>query len=155
MANERDAHQKNLRKGRFSRPGYAFFITTNSKNRLPLFADASAARIILDSLKWLTDQGRITLIAAVVMPDHLHFVMQLHTGTVQSVMHSLKSFTSNKINVLLGREGPLWEPQYHDHGIRNDEDLKESVRYCLENPVRKGLVEDFRGYPHWYCIYEI
>jgi hypothetical protein len=29
------------------------------------------------------------------------------------------------------------------------------VSYCLENPLRKGLVGNFKEYPHWYCAYEV
>jgi REP element-mobilizing transposase RayT len=120
-----------------------------------VFSDPTASKIVLDSLKWLSEQGRIKLIAAVVMPDHIHFVARLQNTTLPSLMQSLKSFTSNKINDLLGREGLLWEPQYYDHAIRTDDELKERVDYCLQNPVRKGLVNHFKQYPHWYCVYEV
>lgn len=109
----------------------------------------------MDCLKWLHKQGRIDLIAAVIMPDHIHFVARLLSTSLPSLMHSLKSFTSNKINEQLGREGPLWEPQYFDHAVRTDEELKDRVNYCLQNPVRKGLVGGFDEYPHWYCAYEV
>jgi REP element-mobilizing transposase RayT len=120
-----------------------------------VFSDPAAAKIVLEALEWLNEQGRIELIAAVVMPDHIHFAARLQNTTLQSLMHSLKSFTSNKINDLLRREGPLWEPQYYDHAIRTDDELKECVNYCLHNPVRKGLANHFKEYPHWYCVYEV
>ncbi|HOV88164.1 MAG TPA: transposase [Syntrophobacteraceae bacterium] len=149
------AHQRNLRKGRFSRPGDFTFITTGTKGKDPVFSDTTAATIILDCLKWLNDQSRIHLIAAVVMPDHIHFVARLLNTTLPSLMHSLKSFTANRINERLGRVGPLWEPQYYDHAVRSEDELRECVRYCLENPARKGLIKDFKAYPHWYCVYEV
>jgi REP element-mobilizing transposase RayT len=149
-----DAHQRNLRKGRFSQCGYWYLITTGTKGRLPMLSDPAASRIVMDCLKWLEKQGRMDLTAGVIMPDHIHFVARLLSTTLPSLMHSLKSFTSNKINEELGREGPLWEPQYHDHAIRTDDELKERVIYCLHNPVRKGLVNHFKDYPHWYCAYE-
>lgn len=151
----REAHQRNLRKGRFSQSGYCYFITTGTKKRVPVFADPAAAKIIMDCLQWLDEQARIDLAAAVVMPDHVHFVARLLTASLPSLMHSLKSFTSSKINELLGRAGPLWESQYHEHAIRTDDELLERVRYCLQNPVRKGLVSQLQEYPHWYCAYEL
>ena len=120
-----------------------------------MFSDPDASKIVMDCLKWLNEQGRIELIAAVVMPDHVHFAARLQNTTLSSLMHSLKSFTSNKINGLLGREGVLWEPQYYDHAIRNDDELRECVNYCLQNPVRRGLVRQFKEYPYWYCVYEV
>ncbi|WP_281796013.1 REP-associated tyrosine transposase [Desulforhabdus amnigena] len=151
----REAHQRNLRKGRFSQLGYAYFITTSTKTRLPLFSDPIASKIILDSLRWLNEQGKIELVAAMVMPDHIHFVARLQNPALPSLMHSFKSYTSNKINDLFRREGSLWEPQYYDHAIRTDDELLDRVNYCLQNPVRRGLVEHFKEYPHWYCAYEV
>ena len=89
------------------------------------------------------------------MPNHLHFVAGLKAGTISSVMHSLKSFTSNQLKSLLSYEGPIWQSQYHDHATRKDEVLIEVITYCLYNPVRAGLVDDFHDYAHWYCKYEI
>lgn len=109
----------------------------------------------MDCLKWQNEQGRIDLIAAVVMPDHVHFIARLLNASLPSLMHSLKSFTSNQINNQLGRKGPLWEPQYYDHGIRTDDELRDLVIYCLQNPVRKGLVNHFKEYPNWYCAYDV
>lgn len=151
----KEAHQRHLRKGRFSHQGYWYFITTGTKNRLPVFSDPAAAKVVMECLKWLNEQGAIKLIAAVVMPDHIHFAACLQSKTLPELMHSLKSFTSNKVNGLLDRKGPLWEPQYCDHAIRTEDELKECVDYCLRNPVRKGLADNFKDYPHWYCAYEL
>ena len=150
-----EAHQINLRRGQFSQSGQYYFITASTKGRLPVFSDPAASKIVLDSLRWLDDQGRIALVTAVVMPDHIHFAARLLTTTLPSLVHSLKSFTSNEINELYGRQGPVWEPHYYDHAIRSEGELTERVYYCLQNPVRKGLVNHFKEYPHWYCAYEV
>ncbi len=151
----KDARQRNLRRGRFSHPGYWYFITTSTKNRSPVFLDPVTARVVIDSLKRLNGQGAIELIAVVVMPDHVHFAARLQDKTLSALMHSLKSFTAQKINGLLERNGQLWEPQYHDHAIRTEDELKNCVGYCLQNPMRKGLVDNFKEYPHWYCAYDV
>jgi REP element-mobilizing transposase RayT len=70
-------------------------------------------------------------------------------------MRSLKRHTAKEINILLERDGTFWQPQYHDHAIRKDEDLNEVVLYTLHNPVRAGLVKDFRDYPFWYCRWNV
>ena len=41
----------------------------------------------------------------------------------------------------------LWQESYYDHVLRDDEDIDRTVRYVLENPVRKGLVLEFDEYP--------
>ncbi len=148
-------HQNDLREGRYIEAGLYYFITTNTKGREKVFLHPTAAEIALDALKWLNDKKRINLITAVVMPDHLHFVSELKDTSLSNVIHSLKSYTANKINKIIGRNGQLWERQYYEHGIRNEESLMDIVKYCLENPLRKGLVDDFREYKYWYCVYDV
>jgi putative transposase len=144
-----------LRKGRASIKNQHYLITTAVVDRKPVLNQAGAAKIVLESLHWLEDQGKILLDAAVVMPDHLHFVAGLKQGSLSQSMHSLKSYTAQKINFLLQKEGPFWQRHYHDHALRQDEDLIEVVRYALNNPVRAGLVKDFHDYPFWHCRWDM
>ena len=144
-----------LRKGRASIVNQHYLITTSVIERKPLLAQNGAPEIILDSLLWLEKQGKIIVDAAVVMPDHLHIVAALRKESLSTVMHSLKRYLARKINLLLKREGPFWQRQYHDHAVRKDEDLNQLVQYTLNNPVRAGLVSDFRDYPFWYCRWDV
>lgn len=41
----------------------------------------------------------------------------------------------------------FWQKDYYDHIIRRPEDVQKHVRYILDNPVRKGLVDDWKKYP--------
>ncbi len=146
---------KFLRKGRASIKNQHYLITTAVLERKPVFNQAEAAEMVLKSLHWLEKQEKIILDAAVVMPDHLHFVAGIKQGSLAKLMRSLKSYTAKKINILLEREGPFWQPQYHDHTVRKDEDLNEVVLYTLYNPVRAGFVNDFHDYPFWYCRWDV
>ena len=132
-----------LRKERVSLKNQWYLLTTVVHKRKPIFTKPETAEIILSSLLWLENHGKIVLAAGVVMPDHLHFVAELHMETLSELMHSLKSYTARKINVILKRRGQLWQAQYYDHAIRKDEVLHDVVVYCLNNPVRAGLVTDF------------
>ncbi|MCP3950969.1 MAG: transposase [Desulfobacterales bacterium] len=145
----------NLRKGRVSIVGQAYLITSTIYMREELLKGKHINSIVADALNWLHDNNRIDLFAHVTMPDHLHFIAVLKAGTLSEVMHSLKSFTSKKINKVLKREGRVWQDQYHDRAIRKEKDLKEVIYYCLNNPVRKNLVKDYRNYPYWYCKWEV
>jgi putative transposase len=144
-----------LRKGRASIRNQHYLLTTTVLDRKPFLKQEEAAEIVLTSLHWFEKQEKIILDAAVVMPDHLHFVAGLKIGSLANIMHSLKRHTAKKINILLEREGPFWQSQYHDHAVRKDEDLNELVLYTLHNPVRAGLVKDFRDYPFWYCRWDL
>ncbi len=41
----------------------------------------------------------------------------------------------------------LWQRSFHDHIIRNDVDLRESLEYIMLNPVRRGYVSKPEFYP--------
>ena len=146
---------KFLRKGRASIKNQQYLLTTTVLDRKPLLSREGAAEVVLSSLLWLEKQGKINLDAAVVMPDHFHFVAGLKDGSLATLMRSLKSCTAKRINILLKREGVFWQPQYHDHAVRKDEDLNEMVLYILHNPVRAYLVKDFHDYPYWYCRWDV
>jgi putative transposase len=58
-----------------------------------------------------------------------------------AIMHSLKSYTANRANVLLGREGAFWQDESYDHWVRDIDELERIVNYIRGNPVRAGLCE--------------
>ncbi len=67
------------------------------------------------------DGERYKLHAWVVMPNHVHVVLTPKgTHTLSSILHSWKSFTANKANSILGREGQsFWQRESYDHLVRN------------------------------------
>ena len=144
-----------LRKGRASITNQHYLITTAVYERKPALKQIQAANIVLNSLHWFEKGGKIRLDAAVVMPDHLHFVANLRQDSLAGFMRSFKGYTAYKINELKNTKGTFWQPQYHDHALRQDEDLNEVILYTLHNPVRSGLVNDFHDYPFWYCRWDV
>jgi putative transposase len=115
--------------------------------KMPLPQDQDHAIIVLNSIRWIHDSGRFIVDAAVVMPDHLHFVGRLGDSTLAAVMHSLKSYTANTLSNA-GVESPIWQDGYHDHGLRDDEDYRVKVRYVLQNPLRARLASRVEDYPY-------
>jgi REP element-mobilizing transposase RayT len=86
------------------------------------------------------DGQRYTLVAACVMPNHVHAVFSpAHGYRLENILHSWKSFTSNEANKILERKGQFWEREYFDRLVRNAEELERSVRYVIENPAKAGL----------------
>lgn len=140
-------HARNLRKGRHSQPGHFYFLTTSVAGRRKIFSNYDHAIVVLDAIRWLNTTGRFIVDAAVVMPDHLHFVGQLQKSTLAETMHTLKSYSANRF-ALQGIKPPIWQNGYYDHALRDDEDYRAKVQYVLQNPVRAGLVERAEDYPH-------
>jgi REP element-mobilizing transposase RayT len=87
------------------------------------------------------------------MPDHLHWLVELHERSLDELMRRIKSNSGRLINRRLGREGPLWQDGYHDRALRTDEDLQVAARYVVANPLRAGLVGRLGDYPHWDAVW--
>ena len=147
---------RQLRKGRTSISNAYYILTTATDKRWPMLADDDVAQIIFDAFDWLEANERIRWECIMIMPDHIHSVIQLKSEyTLQQITHTLKRYTARKINLLLKREGRFWQVGYHDTGIRAEKALHENIKYCYENPVRKGIVKEAKDYPYWRCKYDI
>ncbi|MBI2059036.1 MAG: transposase [Nitrospirae bacterium] len=81
------------------------------------------------------------------MPDHMHLVLQ-GTSAQSDLRQCVVSFKQAS-GFWFRREmaGIRWQKDFYDHILRKDEDLVKHLRYVLDNPVRKGLVTDWRAYP--------
>jgi REP element-mobilizing transposase RayT len=79
--------------------------------------------------------------AWVVMPNHVHAIIQPHIA-MPTIMRWLKGRTSRVANQLLGRTGtPFWQDESFDHWIRSAEELQYLIEYVENNPLKAGLVE--------------
>jgi len=141
-------HGKDLRKGRVSLPGQVYHITTVTFDREPVFSDLRSARILVGALRAAQGRDEAATLAFVIMPDHMHWLMQLGAdASLAKVVGAVKAVTAHGI----GRR--VWQDGFHDHALRQEEDLAEVARYIVANPVRAGLVERVGDYPHWDAVW--
>ena len=146
--NHSKPHSGDLRKGRVSMPGHVYHITTATLERQPVFADLYAARRLILALRQAQNRDDATTLAFVVMPDHLHWLLQLGSrATLAQVVGAVKAVAAHG----LGR--PIWQDGFHDHALRRDEELVDTARYIVANPLRAGLVEHLGDYPHWDAMW--
>ncbi|WP_313089536.1 REP-associated tyrosine transposase [Pseudomonas sp.] len=136
-----------LRAGRWSADEQIYLVTTVTKDRQPVFLDFEAARALVRVMQ--TDAARdshVTL-AFVVMPDHLHWLLQLRQTSLSQLVGRVKSISAKQI----GRR--VWQDGFHDRALRKEEDLRAMARYVVANPLRAGLVERIGDYPHWDAVW--
>jgi REP element-mobilizing transposase RayT len=132
-----------LRKGRCSEPGRAYHVTAVTLGRAPLFRDFCAGRVVVHQLRRLQEEGLAETLCFVVMPDHLHWLLVLQRGTLSESVKRLKARSARELG------GRLWQPGFHDHALRREEDLHALARYIAANPLRAGLVRHLGDYPLW------
>ena len=109
--------------------------------------DPHVARLVEEALLYFDGQ-RYRLIAWVIMPNHVHTLIETIEGyPLRSITHSWKSYTAKQANQILGRTGRFWFPEYFDRYIRNERHLEAAIHYIHENPVKAGLVEKPEDWP--------
>jgi REP element-mobilizing transposase RayT len=141
-------HSHNLRKGRCSQTGQCYLITTVTHNRIPWFQDLENARHLVCALIQTQNQELCKTLAYVIMPDHLHWLMELgEKRKLSNVVGGTKSICAHRIG------HRIWQSGFHDHALRREENLRNLAWYVIANPLRAGLVTSLRDYPHWDAVW--
>ena len=126
---------------------HAYFITILTKDHGMYFKKAEVvdnlANILLESAK----SEKFKIFAYCFMPDHLHLLV-----VGEDDKSDLKKFISlfkQKSGYWFKKSNNenLWHTSYYDHILRKEESIEQVADYILGNPLRKGLVSDFREYP--------
>ena len=164
-----EMEQKNRKPNRLKEYDYGevgcYFVTLCTHKRACLFQmenpvgnGLSAVPHIPNQIvhRWIREtQNKFDSIAFekyVVMPDHLHFLINIkerHTGrSLQDIMRFFKTMTTNEYikGVKSGRLPPfeqkLWQKSYYDHVVRNQQDYNEVWEYIENNPAKWMEIHD-------------
>ncbi|MDH4222136.1 MAG: transposase [candidate division Zixibacteria bacterium] len=127
-----------------------FFLTVRSQSNRQVFKNPDFNFKCIDYIK----EEKVRLGHAVyvfcLMPDHLHFLISpLESNIpVTQYMNGLIS-KMTRLSWNYGYSGKLMQRSFHDHVVREEEDLRQIAEYILYNPVRKGLAQKWEDYP--YC----
>ncbi|WP_447786595.1 REP-associated tyrosine transposase [Stenotrophomonas bentonitica] len=135
-----------LQRGRVSAVGALYILTTVTHHRRPWFEVPENAHAVIEAIRHVERSGRSRTHAWVVMPDHVHWLIELRSGTLATCMNIFKSRSSR----LMGGDR-VWQRGYHDHALRREESLLQAARYIVANPLRAGLAEQAGEYPHAWC----
>jgi REP element-mobilizing transposase RayT len=93
-----------------------------------------------------------TLIACIVMPDHVHVVFMADKNcSLSTIMKGIKGVSAYRLNKMHKTKGPKWQTESFDRIVRNENELYETLVYMLNNPVDAGLTNDPWNYHGWYC----
>lgn len=120
---------------------------------------AGIAQMIMDEARRL-DVNYYDLLALCVMPNHVHLLADMarindqdttcHPSPLSQALHLLKGRTARYANQYLGRSGKFWQDESYDHVVRDDAELERILWYIINNPVKAGLVSDWRDWQYTY-----
>ena len=102
---------------------------------------ADLAGIVSDAILY-HDGESYDLDCFVVMPNHVHAIVQFRTDSGKSIVgQSWMRYTARKINPLIGESGAFWAPEPFDHVIRSAEQFVYLQNYVANNPSKAKLRE--------------
>jgi len=147
-------HRRSLRLQGYDYGGAgAYFLTLCAHQRACLFGDIldgimhenEAGQAVREAWESLPDRfPDAELDAFVVMPNHVHGILLIgdshehdHLGRVVGAFKSLTVYRYNQGVVGEGwprYTGKLWQRNYYEHVIRNEETLDQIRRYIMGNP---------------------
>ena len=132
------SHQ--LRRGRFSEPGRVYLLTSTTRNRTPFFEDFQSARCLPPHFAEAQHEGSLKSLAWVIMPDHIHWLVELRDATLATVMRRFKSRSRCSLYKIGKVRGQLWQAGYHDRALRRGGGLESlcKIRGCQPNSGRPG-----------------
>ena len=130
----------------------------------PLLRPDSRKQIVMDSLKFLTDQNRIWLYGFVIMPNHIHLMWcKQEEWLGKNVAQMFLKYTAQQIKFRLIDEGKtreleqyrntqsdrqyhFWERRPYGATMYNRKVASQKIDYMHYNPVKAGLCK----YPEEY-----
>ena len=107
------------------------------------------ARALFDPRSW----GDAKPQAWVLMPDHMHVLVELGELPLSEAVRRAKGRSAFEFNRARGRRGEVWARAFHDRAIRGERNLRDAARYLVRNPLRAGLVQDLAHYPFWGSVW--
>ncbi len=133
----------------YSQPG-AYFVTICSQKRVCRFGAIASQRVILNESGHIVSKywhhlpvhfSQVELDAAVIMPNHFHgiLVMNDRPGNrvkLGQIIAYFKYKTTQDINKITHTPGlKIWQRNYYEHIIRNEDSLQVLREYITNNPL--------------------
>ncbi len=76
----------------------------------------------------------------VIMPNHVHLIITVNSAenmSLPDIIRQFKSFTTKRYNDIYGTKNKvLWQRNYYEHIIRNDNDCLNIWQYINNNPAK-------------------
>jgi len=135
------------RKPRVQFPGALYHVVTRGNRRERIFLDDADCRQYLTQLQSARDCFGFTLYAYVLMPNHVHLLLETGEVILSRIMLWLGTAYARYFNRRYGKIGHLFQGRYKAILCDKDAYLLALVRYLHLNPVRAGIVRDPAEYP--------
>ena len=142
--------------------GLIFFFTLVTQDRRPIFRGAVARRLLRQAMERTCQDQPWTTEAIVLLPDHLHMLWRMgeddrdYSARIASIKRRFTRAylatdgTEAAITDSRSRQGyrGIWQRRFWEHTIRDARDFHRHLDYIHVNPVKHGLADRPRDWPH-------
>jgi len=126
-----------------------YYVTGRGDNNENIFKDSPDYKAYLDLLDKYRGLFGFKLFAFVLMPNHLHLLIELpKNATVSQIMHNLHSNYTKYFNKRHQQKGHLFQERYKLALLEKEPYLLDMSAYIHLNPKALGLAEDLESYPY-------
>jgi putative transposase len=139
---------------RYYRSSGCVFLTIVTYQRQPIFANPENIELLRRVVAKTKKEKPFDLLAAVILPDHIHFIWQLPNDNINysQRVSRLKTLFTRQLrgknycpeNISLSRykhrESDVWQRRFWEHTIKDENDFQKHLDYIHYNPVKHELV---------------
>jgi putative transposase len=132
-------------------PYRIFFATTKTSLGKRLLQSERNANLLIDVLRSLVAERFFTLHDFVIMPDHIHLLIEVNEGmTIEKAMQMIKGRFSYRLSHEFNYKGEVWQRGFSEVQVLGKESFRKHVEYISQNPVKEGLVRVGESFP--FCF---
>lgn len=143
-------------------PGSTVFLTWVTHRRKPIFNNLENIEHLRQAIRQTKREADFQIVAAVVLPDHLHFIWTLPPGDsnyskrvgrikvsfTQAFRGRNAQFTNLSPSRRKHHESDVWQRRFWEHTVRDERELSHYLNYIHYNPVKHGLVSCPHQWPY-------
>jgi len=139
--------------------GYSYYITIVTHQRNPILIEN--IELLRESFKYAKNKFSFRIEAIVIMPDHLHMIIDvMNPKEYPKIISCMKRYFSKNCNPKFyedifqshHREKmgylPVWQKRFYEHTIRDEKDYNTKLQYIHNNPLKHGLVENIHDWKY-------
>jgi putative transposase len=132
-------------------PSRVFFVTTKTSMGRRLLQSERNAGLLIDVLRSLFAEHRFKILDFVVMPDHIHLLIEVSGAmTIERAMQLIKGRFSHRLSHEFGYKGEVWQRGFTEEQVMNKESFEAHRAYIAGNPVKAGLAAAAGEFP--FCF---
>jgi len=132
---------------RYWEPGYTYFITHVTHNRAPLLV--GNIDLWHESIRFVEGLMKFELVAWVLLPNHIHLLIERGDSDMTNLMKRLKlKFSGSYRARYHHNSGRVCQYRFWDHKIKDQRDYDNHLDYIHYNPVKHGSVSVPKDWPY-------